>query len=169
MRVGNLLKFDHRIDHRTHSSFIQRVAKSLEKEKSRRYASAAELASDIRHYLSDEPIVARPASTIYQLKKFAKRNKAFLITNNIAQDSLRRVGWSSQQIGQSAVLNPPEEGLSADLTKTRNTYNNYVRYAGWDDSTVAGKRMLELSASLAAGPAVDSEGSDGVWVAESAG
>src|SRR5215470_2431215 len=46
------------------------VAKALEKDKTRRYASAAELAGDIRRYLKDEPIVARPASTIYQLRKF---------------------------------------------------------------------------------------------------
>jgi len=51
------------------------VAKSLEKEKVRRYGSAAELADDIRRYLADEPIVARPPTTIYQLQKFAKRNK----------------------------------------------------------------------------------------------
>jgi serine/threonine protein kinase len=36
------------------------VAKSLEKDKTRRYQSAAELASDIRRYLHDEPIVADP-------------------------------------------------------------------------------------------------------------
>ncbi|MHC4140528.1 MAG: serine/threonine protein kinase [Planctomycetota bacterium] len=51
------------------------VAKALEKDKDRRYQSPAELAADVRHYLADEPIVARPASTFYQLCKFARRNK----------------------------------------------------------------------------------------------
>ncbi|MHC4587986.1 MAG: serine/threonine protein kinase [Planctomycetota bacterium] len=54
------------------------VAKALEKEKARRYQSAAELATDIRHHLSDEPIVARPASAFYQLRKFARRNKTLV-------------------------------------------------------------------------------------------
>lgn len=54
------------------------VAKALEKDKTRRYQSAADLASDIRRFLNDEPIVARPASAMYQLRKFAKRNKAFV-------------------------------------------------------------------------------------------
>jgi WD40 repeat protein len=54
------------------------AAKALEKEKSRRYGSAAELASDIRRYLRDEPIVARPASATYQLRKFARRNRALV-------------------------------------------------------------------------------------------
>ena len=44
------------------------ASKALEKDKTRRYASAAELASDIRRYLRDEPIMARLASTIYQLR-----------------------------------------------------------------------------------------------------
>lgn len=52
------------------------VAKALEKDKTRRYDSAAELGEDIRRYLRDEPIVARPPSAMYQLEKFAKRNKA---------------------------------------------------------------------------------------------
>jgi eukaryotic-like serine/threonine-protein kinase len=54
------------------------VAKALEKEKARRYSSAAELAGDIRRYLADEPIVARPPSTAYQVRKFARRHKALV-------------------------------------------------------------------------------------------
>jgi serine/threonine protein kinase/tetratricopeptide (TPR) repeat protein len=55
------------------------VAKALEKDKTRRYSSAAELAADIRHHLHDEPITARPASTIYQLQKFARRHKGLVL------------------------------------------------------------------------------------------
>lgn len=51
------------------------VAKSLIRDKSRRYQSAGDLAEDIRRYLHDEPILARPPSSIYQLSKFAKRHK----------------------------------------------------------------------------------------------
>jgi tetratricopeptide (TPR) repeat protein/tRNA A-37 threonylcarbamoyl transferase component Bud32 len=51
------------------------VAKALEKDKARRYGSAAELAEDIQRHLADEPILARPASAAYQLRKFARRNK----------------------------------------------------------------------------------------------
>jgi tetratricopeptide (TPR) repeat protein/predicted Ser/Thr protein kinase len=54
------------------------VAKALEKDKARRYSSAAALAADIRRYLADEPIAARPASTAYQLHKFARRHKALV-------------------------------------------------------------------------------------------
>ncbi|HTX77036.1 MAG TPA: serine/threonine-protein kinase, partial [Terracidiphilus sp.] len=55
------------------------VAKALEKDKTRRYASAADLAKDLRRYLADEPITARPASTTYQLRKFARRHKTLAV------------------------------------------------------------------------------------------
>jgi non-specific serine/threonine protein kinase/serine/threonine-protein kinase len=52
------------------------VATALTKEKERRYQSASALASDIRRYLNDEPIAARPPSALYQFRKFAQRNRA---------------------------------------------------------------------------------------------
>jgi tetratricopeptide (TPR) repeat protein len=54
------------------------VSKALAKERDRRYASAAELAADLRRFLEDEPILARPTSAAYQLSKFARRNKALV-------------------------------------------------------------------------------------------
>jgi hypothetical protein len=54
------------------------VAKALEKDKARRYASAGELAADLRRFLSHEPIRARPASALYQMRKFARRHKALV-------------------------------------------------------------------------------------------
>ncbi len=54
------------------------LAKALEREKARRYQSAAELGADIRRHLHDEPILAHRPSTIYQLRKFARRNRALV-------------------------------------------------------------------------------------------
>lgn len=54
------------------------LAKALEREKSRRYQSAAQLGADIRRWLSNEPIEARAPSTAYQLRKFARRNRALV-------------------------------------------------------------------------------------------
>ncbi|MCG8408381.1 MAG: tetratricopeptide repeat protein [Phycisphaerales bacterium] len=52
------------------------IAKAMDKDKERRYQSAAELSSDIERFLQDEPIAARPASAVYQFRKFARRNRA---------------------------------------------------------------------------------------------
>jgi tetratricopeptide (TPR) repeat protein len=54
------------------------VQKALEKDKTRRYSSAAELSADILRYLRDEPITARPPSTQYQLQKFARRHRGLM-------------------------------------------------------------------------------------------
>jgi serine/threonine protein kinase len=54
------------------------VSKALEKDKARRYSSAADFAADIQRYLEDQPIKAKPASTSYQLQKFARRHKALV-------------------------------------------------------------------------------------------
>ena len=55
------------------------VGKALIKEKDRRYQSASDLSSDIRRYLNNEPIIARPPSSWYQISKFTKRNKAVVL------------------------------------------------------------------------------------------
>ena len=55
------------------------VSTALAKEKYRRYPTAAALAADIRRSLADEPILARPPSASYQLRKFARRNKPLVI------------------------------------------------------------------------------------------
>ncbi|MFO0835560.1 MAG: protein kinase [Phycisphaerales bacterium] len=54
------------------------VAKALEKDPERRYASAAELAGDLRRFLADLPINASPATTAYKLRKFAARHTALV-------------------------------------------------------------------------------------------
>ncbi|MDX2147562.1 MAG: protein kinase [Planctomycetota bacterium] len=54
------------------------VGRALEKDPARRYQSADLLALDIRHYLSDQPITARPPSVWYQVSKFSRRNRALV-------------------------------------------------------------------------------------------
>jgi len=54
------------------------LLRALDKDRAARYASAAELASDVRRHLADEPVVAGPPSAAYRVAKFARRNKGLL-------------------------------------------------------------------------------------------
>jgi tetratricopeptide (TPR) repeat protein len=74
------------------------VAKALEKDKERRYQTAADLAADARRYLADQPIVARPASTLYQLRKFARRHRA-LVGGMVGMMALLVLGTVGTTIG----------------------------------------------------------------------
>lgn len=66
------------VDPRLRGDIETIVGKAMHKDRDRRYASASELAADIRRHLADEPILARPPSTFYQLRKFARRNRTLV-------------------------------------------------------------------------------------------
>lgn len=54
------------------------VGKALEKDANRRYSSASAFSEDLGRWLASEPILARPPSAAYQLRKFAARNKTLV-------------------------------------------------------------------------------------------
>ena len=56
------------------------VMKALEKDRNRRYETAAELALDVQRYLNFEPVKAAAPSSMYRFRKFARRNQAALAT-----------------------------------------------------------------------------------------
>ena len=51
------------------------VLKALEKDRERRYGSAASFASDLQRHLRNEPVSARPPSPGYRLWRMARRNR----------------------------------------------------------------------------------------------
>jgi len=54
------------------------VHKALKKDRESRYQSAFGLSQDIRRYLAGEAVTARPPGFSYQLRVFARRNKALI-------------------------------------------------------------------------------------------
>ena len=51
------------------------VLKAMAKERDRRYASAAELGTDLRRFLGDEPVEASPPAAVYRMRKFVRRHR----------------------------------------------------------------------------------------------
>ena len=51
------------------------IGKALKKDPAERYASVTAFAEDLRHYLRQQPILARPDTLAYRAKKFVQRNR----------------------------------------------------------------------------------------------
>ena len=49
--------------------------KAVEKDRNRRYGTPTELAADLRRYLENEPVVARPTGVGYRLQKYVRRHR----------------------------------------------------------------------------------------------
>ncbi|GEM_PF-708186 len=110
------------------------VAKALEKDPSRRYQSASELAADLRRFLHDESVTAARQTTMYQLRKLVRRNKAGALAATIALISVlvgggvaiwnaseaRRSARTSRNIGsflQEVLTSPsPEVGVGREVS-----------------------------------------------------
>jgi serine/threonine protein kinase len=52
------------------------VLRTLDKDRERRYSSAAALAQDLERYLANEPVLATPPSRGYRVRKFVRRHRA---------------------------------------------------------------------------------------------
>ena len=62
--------------------------KAIDKDRSRRYQSAREMADDIECFLRDAPVRACPPSSVYQLKKFIRRHQVALTTTGLVATAL---------------------------------------------------------------------------------
>ncbi|QDV08383.1 Serine/threonine-protein kinase PknB [Planctomycetes bacterium Poly30] len=75
------------------------LAKALERDADRRYASVDAFASDLRRFLDREPISARPPTAWYQASKFAERHRGL-----VAGFGLGLVGLVLAVVGTSVGL-----------------------------------------------------------------
>src|SRR5581483_8032799 len=84
------------------------VMKCLEKDRNRRYESASALAADVQRYLNDEAVQACPPSAAYRFRKFARRNKAALVTASVVLAALLTgtavATWQAVRATQAQVV-----------------------------------------------------------------
>jgi tetratricopeptide (TPR) repeat protein len=110
--------------------------KCMEKDKSRRYQSVAELAEDLRRYLSGEPVAAQRASTISKIWRRVKKNKpaAAGIALGLAVTCAAGIIWlysSAQTAGKAAKYLKEAQGL-------------YYEYK-YEEALAVCEKVLELS------------------------
>ena len=100
------------------------IDKALEKERERRYDSAAALAEDVDRFLRHEPINARPPSRSYQLRLFARRNRVLvggviatfvvLVAGIITTYGQMRRAWIAEGEASTALAELRGEAMSAE-------------------------------------------------------
>ncbi len=72
------------VDRRFRGDIDTIVSKALDKDRSRRYQSAAELGDDLRRHIAGEPILARQNSTIYVLRRHLRRYRLAVTLGAVA-------------------------------------------------------------------------------------
>src|SRR5262245_21529833 len=93
------------------------VMKALEKDRSRRYETAAALAADVQRFLRHEPVVAGPPSTIYRCQKFARRNRWAIFTAALVCTMLIAGGSGVIWWGQERLARRSEAVRKQDLVE----------------------------------------------------
>jgi eukaryotic-like serine/threonine-protein kinase len=98
--------------------------KCLEKDRARRYDTANGLAMDIQRHLNSEPVLARPPSAVYRVRKAFRRHKlAFSAGVIVAMALILGVGASlwqarearaAQAAAEQARLNELEQRMAAE-------------------------------------------------------
>ncbi|MCK6448764.1 MAG: serine/threonine protein kinase [Planctomycetes bacterium] len=81
------------------------VAKATHRDLEQRYASAAALADDVRRYLANEPVLARPDSWTYRAAKFVRRNVLLVSATALVVLALAvglAVAWSQYRAADEA-------------------------------------------------------------------
>jgi len=84
------------------------------------------------------------AATYRVWAPLVRGNRWWVIASNVGNDSLRRWGIRSDQIGQTELAAPPDSEITPQVARMRLVYQQYLRYSGVSRADVAGKRVLEL-------------------------
>jgi len=82
------------------------TVKALEKVRERRYASVAELASDIERYVEHRPVLASPPSSLYRARKFVRRHRSAVLGTATGSVFIALAGltiWSLMQHNTSPI------------------------------------------------------------------
>ncbi len=96
------------------------VMKCLEKDRTRRYDTASNLAADVRHHLDHEPIAARPPTRLYRLSRLVWRNRGVFAA--LAAIILVLCAGIAVSVSQALRAHRGEAAATAALTELRDSF-----------------------------------------------
>ena len=102
---------DRRLARQLHGDLDTITLKALAAEPERRYASAEELAADLRRHLAGEPVTARPDTAGYRIGKFVRRHRAAVTAAGVALLAL--VGGLASTAWQARVARRERDAARA--------------------------------------------------------
>ncbi len=110
--------------HRLRGDLDWIVMRCLEKDRTRRYETASNLAEDVLRHLNDEPVTARPPSQVYRFQKLVQRNKVtFAAGATVAAALVLGLGFSLWRLAQERVARrqalAAEQRAGAESGKSR--------------------------------------------------
>ena len=148
--------------------------KALDKDRTRRYETARELAADVDRHLKGEPVVAAPPSAGYRLRKFVRRHKTLAaamaalcvglaVVSVVAAWAMRERGVAQAQTAkavaaeattQTALKN--EARARAEATRQRDTaeYESTRANLGLARSAITNLELPQARAALETAPQI---------------
>jgi tetratricopeptide (TPR) repeat protein len=119
--------------------------KCLEKDRDRRYTTMADLAADLRRYLSSEPILARPPGRLRKLELWARRHPARTVAAALTAAATVVVGGfavensrlAAARAEQARIAKENYEAAQVALTAERQRAAELSRVAGFQSEQFA--------------------------------
>ena len=122
------------------------VMKALEKDRKRRYDTANGLAADIQRHFENEPVVARPPSSLYKFQKLVRRNKLACIAAGAVTAALL-IGLSVSIVAAFRIKRDNLQIRHAKDDATEKLWASYLAEARAErHSGRAGQRLASLEA-----------------------
>jgi WD40 repeat protein len=104
------------------------VMKCLEKDRTRRYETPNGLAMDVVRHMSNEPVIARPPTVVYQLQKAWRRNK--VVYTAVAAVVIALLLGTGISVWQAWTANVARErAVQEEYNAQRHVYNSDMSLA----------------------------------------
>jgi len=127
------------------------VMKCLEKDRTRRYDTAAALAEDLGRHLRDEPVTASPPGAAYRLRKFSRRHRGLLAASGVVMAALvvglavSLVGFYRASVNEDAAVAATGEADAARrLAERQKTEAELAR----DEAQAVTRFLAEMLAAV---------------------